>query len=89
MRSFLRGVREQVMTNNGDATRSKRGRPFAQEMQQAFIDWMKKLPFVKGATAKDPEGGGAEESSGDQAPDPRPADSVADGKAPDGAGRNQ
>ena len=77
------------MTNNGDATRGKRGRPFAQEMQQAFIDWMKKLPFVKGAIAQEPEGRDAGKSSGDQAPPLRPADSVADGKTPDGAGRNR
>ena len=77
------------MTNNDDATRRNRIRPFAQEMQQAFIDWMKKLPFVKGAIAQEPEGRDAGKSSGDQAPPLRPADSVADGKTPDGAGRNR
>lgn len=77
------------MTNNGDTTRSKRGRAFAQEMQQAFIDWMKKLPFVKGATAKEPDGSDAGKSSGDQASPLRPVDSVDVGRTSDDAERNQ
>jgi hypothetical protein len=34
------------MKNNDQTTQSKTDRSFAQDMQQAFADWVKKLPFI-------------------------------------------
>jgi hypothetical protein len=42
------------MKNNDQATQSKGSRSFTQEMQQAFVDWVKKLPFIKRDIVNEP-----------------------------------
>jgi len=63
--------------NNADrTTQSKASRSFAQEMQQAFAEWVRKLPFMKRTMREDPGLDSPEGASSEQAPDPHPADGV-------------
>jgi len=43
-------------------------------MQQAFVDWVKKLPFTKKDILKDPEREDLKKESTDQASAPHPID---------------
>lgn len=70
------------MKNNDQTTQDRAGRSFAQEMQQAFADWVRKLPFMKRNIPEDPD----QESSGDtpsgRPSAPHPGDGVRAGEPP-------
>jgi hypothetical protein len=77
------------MKNDDQTTRSKRSRSFTQEMQQAFVDRMKKLPFINRDILKDPEWEDLEEESADQASAPHPTDGALAGGSLDNRGRHR
>jgi hypothetical protein len=77
------------MKNDDQTTHSKRSRSFTQEMQQAFVDWMKKLPFIKRDVLRDPERKDLEEESADQASAPHPTDGALAGGPLDNRGRHR
>jgi hypothetical protein len=77
------------MMNSDETTKSRLGRSFAQEMQQAIVDWVNKLPFIKRDVANNPEAEGVGKESAGQAPDLRPTDSPAAGESPESEGRNR
>ena len=62
---------------------------FPEEMQQAFADWVKKLPFMKRNTRKDAEQGGEMEKSADLASATRPAGGGPAGRPPDKEGKSR
>jgi len=64
------------MINADRTTQSKASRSFAQEMQQAFAEWVRKLPFMKRTIHEDTDQESPDGALSEQAPDPRPADDV-------------
>jgi hypothetical protein len=54
------------MKNNDQTTQTRRKWSFTHEMQQAFVDWVKKLPFITRDIPKDPERQDREEESAEQ-----------------------
>jgi hypothetical protein len=75
------------MKNNDQTTQSKTDRSFAQDMQQAFADWVKKLPFIKKGIPKDAGPEILEEGSADQISAPHPTDGALTGRPPDNNGK--
>ena len=75
------------MKNNDQTTRSKGSRSFTQEMQKAFVDWVKKLPFIRRDIVKEPEQEDLEKESADQASAPHPPDGTLAGPLLDNEGR--
>jgi hypothetical protein len=75
------------MKNDEQATQGKTDRSFTQEMQQAFVDWVKKLPFIQRDIPKDPGRVVPEEGSPDQVSAPHPNDGAMAGRPPDNKGR--
>jgi len=71
------------MRKHDQTTKSKRIRSFMQEMQHAFADWVKQLPFIKSESAREPERGDQEEKSADQTSAPHPTDGALAGKSHD------
>ena len=76
------------MKNNDQTTQSKRSPSFTQEMQQAFVDWVKKLPFIKRDFPKEPEREDLEEESAHQVSVPHPTDDALAGRSPDNKGKH-
>jgi hypothetical protein len=62
------------MKNNDQTTQRERGRSFAQDMQQAFVDWVKQLRFIKNDIPQDPEREPLDGKSADKASVPRTTD---------------
>jgi hypothetical protein len=60
------------MKNNDQTTKAKASRSFGQEMQQAFTDWVRKLPFLKRNVPEDPDLETSGEVSAEEASAPRP-----------------
>lgn len=77
------------MKNNAQITQNKTSRSFTQEMQQAFVDWVKKLPFIKRDILKDPKREDLEKESGDQASAPHPTDGALAAWSLDEKGRHR
>lgn len=77
------------MKDTDQTTRRKGSSFFPQEMQQAFADWVKKLPFMKRNTRKDAEQGHEMEKSADLASTTRPAGSGSAGRPPDKEGKSR
>ena len=77
------------MKNNDQKTQGKRGRSVPQEMQQAFVEWVNKLPFIKRGIAKDPGQEDAKEESAGQASAPRPTDGALAGRSLDNKARHR
>lgn len=71
------------MKNDEQTTPSKTDWSFAQEMQQAFVDWVKKLPFINRDIPKDPGREVPGEGSPDQMSAPHPPDGALAGGPPD------
>jgi hypothetical protein len=72
------------MKDYDQTTKGKAGRSFAQEMQLAFIDWVRKLPFiVKRNVPEDPDLETPGEVSAEEASAPRPTEDVPLGTPPD------
>ena len=76
------------MKNNDQTTQGKRSRSFTQEMQQAFVDWVKKLPFKKRGILTHPEREDLKGGSADQASIPPPTDGASTGGSPVDKGRH-
>jgi len=64
------------MNNNNRTAQGKASRSFAQEMQRAFAEWVRKLPFMKRTIHEDTDQESPDGALSEQAPDPRPADGV-------------
>jgi hypothetical protein len=77
------------MKNNEQTTEIKGTWSLAQEMQQTFVDWVKKLPFVRRDFQKDPEREGPEEKPADQASALRPTEGTFAGRSPDNKRRQR
>jgi|WetSurSiteA1Bulk_404760.scaffolds.fasta_scaffold138694_2 hypothetical protein len=75
------------MKNDEQTTQSKSDRSFTQEMQQAFVDWVKKLPFIKQDVQKGPGRDVPEDRSADQIPAPHPTEGALAGRPLDDKGR--
>jgi hypothetical protein len=71
------------MKNNDQKVQSKGNRSFPQEMRQAFVEWVKELPFIKRDDPKDPGREHLEETPADQASAPHPTDDAVAGRPPD------
>jgi hypothetical protein len=78
------------MKGNEQTTQGKASRSFAQEMQQAVTDWVRKLPFLRrnvpGNADRETPG---EVSSDEEASAPRPTEGVPLGTPPDNEGRSE
>lgn len=76
------------MKDNDRTSKGKAGRSFAQEMQLAFTDWVRKLRFiVKRNVPEDPALENPGEVSTREASTPRPTEDVPLGTPPDSEGR--
>ena len=75
------------MKDNDQTTKGKASRSFAQEMQQAITDWVRKLPFLKRNIPEDPDPENPGEVSTREASAPRPTEDVPLGTPPDSEGR--
>ena len=76
------------MKNNEQTAQGKAKQSFAQEMQLAFTDWVRKLPFiVKRNLPEDPDVEVPGEISTEEASAPRPTENVPLGTPPDSEGR--
>ncbi len=64
------------MNNNDQAKQIKRRRSFTEEMQQAFVDWVHKLPFIRKESMRDTEQGKSEAESAEQTPASGQSDST-------------
>ena len=62
------------MKNSGQTAKSNRSRSFTQEMQQAFVDWVKKLPFIKKDLLRNPAREEGDAKSAEQASVHHPRD---------------
>jgi len=77
------------MKNDDLKTQSKRLRSFTQEMQQAFVDWVRKLPFIKSDTPKDPLRKNVGDETADQTSAPTLTDGALAGRPPDDTERRR
>lgn len=76
------------MNDNDQKSKGEAIRSFAQEMQLAFTDWVRKLPFiVKRNVPEDPALESPGEVSSRDASTPRPTEDVPLGTPPDSEGR--
>ena len=75
------------MKDNDQTTHGKARPSFAQEMQQAITDWVRKLPFLKRYIPEDPAPEDPRNVSTREASAPRPTEDVPLGTPPDGEGR--
>jgi hypothetical protein len=76
------------MKDNDQTTKGKASRSFAQEMQLAFTDWVRKLPFiVKRNAPEDPDPEAPGKVSSEEASAPRPTEDVPLGTPPHSEGR--
>ena len=75
------------MNENDQTTKGKASRSFAQEMQQAITDWVRKLPFLKRNISDNPDVDNPGEESTREASAPRPTEDVPLGTPPDSEGR--
>ena len=82
MRSASRGFRKRDVMNNDQRKQSNRRWSFTQEMHQAFLDWVKKLPFIKRDLPDDADRAGVEDASGDRPTAPHPAEGTPAGRSP-------
>jgi hypothetical protein len=65
------------MKNSDQTTQKKSDRSFAQEMHQAFLDWVNQLPFMKNDIPGSPGREARDETPADQAAVPRATDGAA------------
>jgi len=75
------------MEDNRQTTHGTASRSFAQEMQQAFAEWVRKLPFMKKNIPADPDLERQGEVPADRASAPRPAEGVPPGRPAEKEGR--
>ena len=69
------------MIKDTDQKTQRKGSSFRpQEMQQAFVDWVKKLPFMRRDTPKDAEQEHEMEKSADQVSAARPTEGGSAGR---------
>jgi hypothetical protein len=62
------------MKDSDQERERKRGQFSAQEMQKAFVDWVRKLRFAKRGVPKDPGRADLQETSAEQTSAPDPPD---------------
>lgn len=77
------------MKDSDETTQRKGSSFFPQEMQQAFVDWVKKLPFVKSETPKDAGQGHEMEEVADQVSAARPTEGGSARQLPDKEGETR
>lgn len=65
------------MHDDDHTTQSNRKQSFTEEMQQAFVDWVHRLPFIRKENVRDPERGPLEVESTEQTSASSPTDSMA------------
>jgi len=75
------------MNNNDQTEHGKARQSFAQEMQQAITDWVRKLPFLKRNLREDTVPENPRNVSTREASAPRPTEDVPLGTPPDSEGR--
>jgi hypothetical protein len=75
------------MKGNEQAAQGKASRSFAQEMQQAVADWVRKLPFLKRNVPENLDTATPGQASSAEASAPRPTEGVPLGTPPDNEGR--
>ena len=70
------------MKNVDQTTQSTQGRSFTEDMRQAFIEWVKKLPFIKTDVPKVPQRDNLEDKSAHQGFAPHPTNGALPGQSP-------
>lgn len=70
------------MRNSAQTRKSTNIQSSLLEMQHAFAEWVKQLPFIKSEIPRKPERGNQDEKSADQASAPHPTNDALAGQSP-------